>query len=633
MTDFYYPNLAAMIIGGLLLVIRLCIPGYPTRGRRILTWLVCTTIAAAALDYLSKDLLSRTATVPLFWFYLCKIGFYILTNYTVQFFYLYILSVAGDGSYRRMSARANRLIAYILMGALALFIATTPFTRLIFYVKDGVYLHGPLSIVLYLVEALLMVYCIAIMIHARRQLNSQRVIPLIVFLVVVILALGIEILNNGLRLNMFACAVGTMLIFLSLDHPGFYVYRNTGCYNANAFYEYVKDHEGETYCAVLLEPGNADYLSRTLGDEAWDRILSDMAAGLHSVFGKKRVFLIEGMCFAVVTREDPMTDVVDRPFPGGGEDPSSFRYCILPFPQAQKSAGTLREILSDVSRNLPSSAEHVFRITEAEAARLDRRILVLNAVRRALREETLDVYYQPICESNGIRFRSAEALVRMYDEELGGFVSPEEFIPIAEQNGLIVALGEYVFERVCRFYKSAGLDGLGVDYIEINLSTLQCMQPDLAARLRTILERNGIDPSRVNMEITETAQAENQKIILGNMHALIESGVTFSLDDYGSGYSSIDYLATLPVELVKIDKNIVWKAMEDEPSRVILSHTFSMLHALGLKTLAEGVETEAMADYLRSVGCDYFQGFLYAKPLPEADYLAFMQARAGDPAS
>ena len=221
-------------------------------------------------------------------------------------------------------------------------------------------------------------------------------------------------------------------------------------------------------------------------------------------------------------------------------------------------------------------------------------------------------------------FSSAEALIRLWDEHLG-YIPPDEFIPMAEQNGMIIEIGEIVFRQVCAFIQNHNLDSLGIDYIEVNLSFVQCMQENLAQQLVSIMKEYNVAPNRINFEITETAGSVKADTLRRNMDKLIEIGSAFSMDDYGTGFSTADYLAHLPLQIVKIDKSILWSAMEKPEAFIILRHTVEMLKDLRKKIIVEGVETQEMVDILTKMHCDYLQGYLYSKPLPEEDYIAFLR--------
>lgn len=253
----------------------------------------------------------------------------------------------------------------------------------------------------------------------------------------------------------------------------------------------------------------------------------------------------------------------------------------------------------------------------------NRESLILAAIKKAIKENGFKVFYQPILEVKSGKFVAAEALLRLFDEK-SGEIPPSEFIPVAERNGLIETVGETVFESACAFYSGNRLFESGVSYIEVNVSVLQCAKKGFAEKFLRIMRKYGVDAKRINFEITETIAAENGVNILDNIRALRAAGATFAVDDFGVGFSDEKHLEFLPVDVVKIDKSIVWQAMIDKDSREKLKLTIKTLHEHGLKTVAEGIETQETADTLSEFGCEFYQGFLFAHPLSEREYLAFI---------
>ena len=265
-------------------------------------------------------------------------------------------------------------------------------------------------------------------------------------------------------------------------------------------------------------------------------------------------------------------------------------------------------------------------LSEKETPEMDKRKkMVEMAVCRALENRSFQVYYQPIWDRRAKLVHSAEALLRLNDEELG-FISPEEFIPIAEQNGMIIDIGVFVFEEACRFYKEKKLLDMGIDYIEINLSVVQCMSSELVDRFGEILSRYELDAGHFNLEITESAVTFNRATLKRTIRALADRGFAFSLDDYGTGYSNVSFMINMPFSIIKIDKSILWSAMHPQlgagarKAMVLLENTVKMLQEMNYQIVVEGVETEEQKMLLENLKCDYFQGFLFSRPLPGYEF-------------
>ncbi|MBP5358603.1 MAG: EAL domain-containing protein [Treponema sp.] len=241
---------------------------------------------------------------------------------------------------------------------------------------------------------------------------------------------------------------------------------------------------------------------------------------------------------------------------------------------------------------------------------------------RAIKNNALEVYYQPIYSVREKRFVSAEALIRLKDPEYG-FVSPGIFIPAAEKNGMILAIGDFVLREVFKFIAEEDLDLLGLSYIEINLSVSQCIKRDLPEKIFRLQEEFNIKPEKVNFEITETAYENSKDVMADNLRQLSAAGYKISLDDYGTGYSNMQRVLKIPLQIIKIDKSLV-DYMNSGKGKSIVKNTIRMMQDIGLELVVEGVETKEILDYLIQMNADYIQGFYFSKPLPKKEFLEFI---------
>ena len=180
-----------------------------------------------------------------------------------------------------------------------------------------------------------------------------------------------------------------------------------------------------------------------------------------------------------------------------------------------------------------------------------------------------------------------------------------------------------MFENVCRFIKEKQLEKIGIEYIEVNLSTIQCMSEKLVSRFDDIIKSHGIKSSCINLEITESAMANSIEVLETTMKQLTELGFTFSIDDFGTGYSNFNYIFDMPFSIVKLDKSILWKAVENEKANIILANTIRMVRDMNMKTIVEGVETAEQKNILQNLGCDYLQGYYFSQAVPEEEFYRY----------
>jgi len=262
--------------------------------------------------------------------------------------------------------------------------------------------------------------------------------------------------------------------------------------------------------------------------------------------------------------------------------------------------------------------------------RAARRADIESELRLALREEQLFVVYQPVVglRPDGSTDLSAgvEALVR-WQHPARGVVPPFEFIQVAEESGLIGALGDFVLRRACRDFMAwqRELGDAAPRLLAVNLSRAQLGQPDWPATVRGVLDENNMHPSQLQLEVTESLAAQDQQV-RQRLHELKAIGITLALDDFGTGYSSLSSLHQLPVDTVKIDRSFVCQADTSQHHRVLIEATVKVAQSLGMSTVAEGIETEAQAAAVRGQQCAKGQGYLFSRPLTSAALLDWLRA-------
>jgi diguanylate cyclase len=239
-------------------------------------------------------------------------------------------------------------------------------------------------------------------------------------------------------------------------------------------------------------------------------------------------------------------------------------------------------------------------------------------LRYALERSEFEVYYQPQLNVSNGKIEGCEALIRWCHPE-HGYISPAKFVPLAEETGLIIEIGQWVLETACAQAKRWQAENMGLKYISINLSSVQFNQPNLIESIKNTLATTGLAPHEIELEVTETAlmqDAESAIAILSELKAL---GIRMAIDDFGTGYSSLSYLKALPIDTLKIDNCFVRGADHDLKNQAILQSTIELAHRLGLKVVAEGVENPSEQALLTQYQCDYLQGFWVGKPMTASE--------------
>jgi diguanylate cyclase (GGDEF)-like protein/PAS domain S-box-containing protein len=295
-------------------------------------------------------------------------------------------------------------------------------------------------------------------------------------------------------------------------------------------------------------------------------------------------------------------------YPSDGEDA----------PALLKHADTALYRAKEAGRNNYQLYDKTMGIETSEKLRLE------NELRLALDNNELIMYYQPIVDLRTGLISQVETLMRWEHPTLG-LIYPNEFIPIAEETGMIVNMSGLIFRQVGRQLVKWQKMGLGQFRAAINLSGRQFMQPNMVDRIDAYLKEVGLAPEFVELEITESLAMKDIGITIQKLTQLRNLGISISVDDFGTGYSSLNYLKKLPIHSVKIDRSFVQNCIDDSQDAAIIQAIISLAHSLDLKVCAEGVETQEQKDFLNELGCDLMQGYLISRPLSPNDFTKFLR--------
>ena len=289
---------------------------------------------------------------------------------------------------------------------------------------------------------------------------------------------------------------------------------------------------------------------------------------------------------------------------------------IAVFPKDGENAEVLLKNSAAAMYRIKASTGNNFSFYSAEmnAHSLERLNLEVD-LRHAIERDELRLYYQPQMSLRSGAMIGMEALVR-WQHPIRGLISPLDFIPLAEETGLIVPIGEWVLRTACTQNRAWQVAGLPAVRVAVNLSARQFEAQDMAALIAQVLGDTGLDPSYLELELTESLAMGNAKVFIDVTDGMKKQGVSLSIDDFGTGYSSLSYLKRFAIDRLKIDQSFV----RDPDSASIVEAVIALSHGLGLSVIAEGVETEAQLNFLRTCGCDEMQGFYFSRPLPSAEF-------------
>lgn len=606
------------------------------KSNRLFLMIGLFILLSSVFDAISVYTLAHIDTVPLWLNYFVNSAYFLTFNTTYIVYFIYIRHVThrNNGTFRKLV----NIVVGMILGYLIFVTVSTPFTKLIFYFEDGQYIHGPLHTSLYVIAFVMLGGCIFTIVTANRKINSIHIVTTCFIAVISIVAVLIQFFWNELLLVNFVASLLLFMLFHSLQNPDDYLDKELNVFNVKAFLQKISQNTNKKkgFSVLAFELEGLQFVAQFMGVESENELLAAVVRECsHGLKGE--LYHLTGTRFAYVFEKkskdlEEYADWLKWRFVSAFQINRvsvnlTMRMCKVDVPEV---ASTTEELFNAIDATLlEAMEENSYDLKEATKEGLEkskRSTIITHILKNAVRNKSFEVYFQPIYSFKDHAFTAAEALVRLKDPELG-FIPPDEFIPLAEKSGLILEVGDIVFHRVCEFLQTSA-EGLGVHYIEVNLSMVQCMQEDLHKHLKSIMDQYGIPYDMIDFEVTETFHTSNTRILLDNMAKLIDSGCTFAVDDYGTGFSNTDYLIEYPFELVKLDKSVVWSAVENEKAHKILEHTAAMIKSLGLRIVAEGVETYEQVEMLRHMGCDYLQGYYFSKPVPPELYIEFMSNSA-----
>lgn len=638
-------DIAAIFIYLIVIVFHFQRKNLPLLQNKAYIFFLFFALTGAICDVGTTLLRGKGDVIPHFVYWIFHMMGYISANTLPMIYTLYCASLTN--SFEKITKKNQKLFIMALLIPYVLTIlpiVLSPlsyclFNKILVYYIDstGLYSRGGFWFYyLYFIVAYYIIFATIIVVKYRHDFRSNRIIYIASYIVIMVVSVIIQSIAPHFLVQAFGISLATVMFSAAIQRPEELIDRSTNLFNEDALIKMTSRYfsTNTNFLCISLLLDDTTFISNAFGLNQMNCFLSEVADFLKKTFPHAYHYYIPQGKFCLIFKNYNPRDIDKIKFELRArfhenwiydtlEIKLYFRICITECPRDVKNPEEIIDLIDLVSEDSRYKQPAIY-AKDIDTEYKKRTTYISHLLRNALSEKRFDVYYQPIYSTREDRLIGAEALIRMKGSD-GEFISPEEFIPIAEKNGDILRIGQFVFDTVCSTLSSIDMNEYGIKKIDINLSVAQCMQEILAENIMASRTIHNIPASVINLEITETAAAHTPEILVHNMRILSEAGFELSLDDYGSGYSNMSYLINLPFKMVKIDKNIVWAAFNDSKSNIALASTILMIKKLGMKVLAEGVETYEQVTWLSSLGCDYLQGFYFAKGLPKDEYLALMK--------
>ncbi len=472
-------------------------------------------------------------------------------------------------------------------------------------------------------------------------LTDAKRTALVFFIALVTVGIFIQIVWREIQIELFTDALAALGLMLSIEDEDNRVDSVTGAYNRRALIFDLKNFfsANQVFQVICLKITDLASVHRVMGASAADAFLRAVADYLRTILPPYCIYYANLSTYILLIYGDKTDQaakigmqILDR-FDGKwkGDKLETRLHAVAVHGLLPKDFPSSEEVLFLADSTIPTHDEKRL-LSGRDLSHLLRCLEIERALHRGLENSSFEVYYQPIYESPSLRIKSAEALLRLHDTVLGD-LSPAEFIPVAERTGVIDALGDFVLEEVCVFLAAGVPEELYLTNLSVNLSTLQCVQPGFARRVRSIVSRYGIEPSKINFEITDSAVGIDYDALGAVIRDLKATGFTFSMGDYGVGYSNLQSSFSLDYDMVKIDKRLLWSAEQGPIGRAILHNSVRMIRETGRKIIVQGVETEEQLRMLTRLAVDYLQGFYFSKPVTKEAFIALARSQQASTSS
>lgn len=566
---------------------------------------------------------------------------------SMYFVHMHIVSLCGE--YHKNYRRVNLMVTT----PLALSVAGSLFAPLKFKMgEDGVYAYGSVVNIAYIVIGVYFVLSVIVLIRKHKRLKKKKIGNIAFGLAVWLCSGLVQVLSPGLLVSSTGLIILELMNYLNFEDSKIYVNYENGCFNSMAYRKMLKSYfnQNRKFYVAQVSFHEFQIVHGKYGHDICQCILKKIADIVEETL-KVKVYATGEEMLGVIIGDNEYDAEVIKELLGKIEYDFNFNASIIHVtgimdmvycPDEAESVLELEDIFSFMER-FRDRQKCFYRYDKRMYEEKERYSDILRILDNAINNDGFYMVYQPIYSVKKGDFHSAEALIRLKDDRTIGFISPEEFIPIAEKEGLIMKIGEIALSKVCEFSKRANLIGRGIEYVEINLSAVQCIDQGLTRQIKDTINNYGLPYNFLNLEITETAATSSGNMLNRNVEALRNMGASFSMDDFGTGYSNLAQMIDIQYELIKLDKSLIWCCYPEQRKKIllkaeteekrdasitksvaVLTKIIELINDLKLKIVAEGVETKEMVDALSEKGVDYLQGYYFSKPLAEEDFLDFI---------
>ena len=599
-------------------------PRLPVKINKAFLIILIIDILTIIVDVISSASLEHAEKFPPFVLRIENVIYFLLFIQRIICYFMFTIAIIGKPPRKSLFNIILDLFPFVVVNLIAI---SNLFINTIFCISStGEYSQGPLYFIIYICAFYYVSLSILYTLTYRKKLSTNYFISLLIFNLILFVGYVMRIVFPKYLIMNFFTLISIIVIYLAFQNPTLFLEEKSGLFNIKAFevlFSELKHNKSPFILGFTIH--NYNDLREIYSNTQTDIGLSLIGIYLKQNFKNLKAFYLHDGRFVLLGRNSSEIDYVrakirqrfEMPWNTGADidmyldinfaeiDSKIFSY------ERETIFTTFVSTLNEVGMQNKST------IIDAEC--IQNMIInkkVKRAVETSVEQNSIELFLQPVVDSQTHKLIAAESLARIRDPH-GNIISPVRFIPIAEKNGRINALGEQIFTKTCKFISEHDIHAMGLQWINVNLSPLQLLRPDLAKRFSEILKQYKVSADQIHLEITEESMIDYE-FLQKQMQEMNQYGFQFVLDDYGRGYSNIVRMKKCPFVNVKLDMEFVWDYFKEKDK--ILPTLVQTIKQMGFTVTAEGVESKEMATAMDEIGCDYLQGYCFSRPLAAEEF-------------
>lgn len=634
-------NIAAesmsLVILGIIMVYSRRGSNLPSLKNKVFHGCLLITFSAILTNILSTIMIYNFRAIPLSMTWVVTTIYFILTPLMGLAYYLYTVSLVCTESCQLRRAIAVGVVpgaAYLVM------VLMNPINKQLFdlNMEEG-YIRGHMIVLTYLVFYAYCLACIVVTVINHKRVQREIYKILAAFPILAVLVIIFQQFYPNVILSGSAATCALLIIYLHLQNRQISLDYLTNVPNRHELLDMLgymlKKSPDKEFALMVVSLRDFRQINNACGQQNGDGLLREVSRFLCGIVPHGTVYRYSGDEFAILFTPadkeqvghciEAIQDRMKQPWQVA--DYRIMADVVVGIINHSEAGESLERIVGAieyaVSQAKTGRNGSVCYCDEAMLGKLERKRQVIQILKDQIARESFEMYYQPIYSVESGCFRDAESLMRIPDSPIGP-IYPSEFIPIAEETGLLIDITYIILDKVCRYINRLLAQGIDIRSIHVNFSAVQFSQRDLKDKVLEIIRRNNTPMSAIKIEFTESTLAESTEVVTDFAMEMKRHGIMMGLDDFGTGYSNISTVIRIPFGTVKLDKSLVWVSIDNENSALAVKNLTYTFKQLGMMVVAEGVENEEQKALVNYFGVDQIQGFYYARPLPGDEMEQFM---------